>query len=162
MKMASTTCACGFAIICCAIAIACTHSDPRILPIPVSAETDSLSRTPCEATISHEAVAGRRVYRESEVDQKPELIFENRGPKFPNKPQPGTDVRVEFVVDSVGRADMRTFRPLYPVAADFLESVMDFLPTAKFKIGLLTGRAVAVCATQTFQFRMAIGPTVFR
>jgi len=57
---------------------------------------------------------------------------------------------------------MRTFRPLYPVPADFLESVMDFLPTAKFKAGLLAGRAVAVCAKQTFQFRMMIGPTVYR
>jgi hypothetical protein len=130
--------------------------------MPVSAETDSLSRIPCEATISHEAIAGRRVYRESEVDQKPELIFENRGPKFPNKPQPGTDVLVEFVVDSAGRADMTRFRPLYPVAADFLASVMDFLPSAKFKAGRLAGRPVAVCAKQTFQFRMATGPTLYR
>jgi hypothetical protein len=162
MTMASTTYACGFTAICCALAVACAPSVPRILPNPVSAETDSLARTPCEATIRDEAVAGRRVYRESEVDQKPELIFEHRGPKFPNEPQPGTDVRVEFVVDPSGRADMSTFRPLYPVPADFLESVMDFMPTAKFKVGLLAGRAVAVCALQTFQFRMVTGPTVYR
>ena len=54
--------------------------------MPVSAESDSASRTPCEATIGREAAAGRHVYRDSEVDQKPELIFENRGPKFPNPP----------------------------------------------------------------------------
>ena len=85
--------------------------EPEPLPPPLSAETDSASRVPCDATIRRAAVTGRRVYRHAEVGEPADLVWENRGPRHPQPGQNAT-VQVEFVIDSAGRADMSTFRPL--------------------------------------------------
>jgi hypothetical protein len=124
---------------------------------PISAEPDPALRILCEATIRREASAGRRVYRHSEVEHEADLIFEGRGPKFPNPPQPPTDVEVEYVIDSTGRADVGTLRPVAPAPADFLESVADYLASAKFHPALLAGHPVRMCVRQTFQFKTTYG-----
>jgi len=122
------------------------------LPMPVSAEADSALRVPCEATIRRAATSGRRVYREAEVVKPAELVFENRGPRHP-EPGGGATIKVEFVIDSVGRADMATFRPLRPAPTDYLRSVWEFVQSSKFTPARIGTRAVAQCGLQSFDFR---------
>jgi hypothetical protein len=78
-------------------------------------------------------------------------MWENRGPRHP---QPGQNaiVQVEFVIDSAGRADMSTFRPLQPVSANFLGSVREFVSSAKFRPARIGTQPVAMCAKQSFEF----------
>lgn len=142
----------------CAMGTACSHAPIPGLASPISAEPDSALRVACEVTISREAAAGRRVYRESEVEQKADMILENRWPHFPNPPQPPTTVEVEFVIDSSGRADMETLRPVLPAPADFFQSVADYLSKAKFHAARVAGHPVRMCVRQTFQFQPVYGP----
>jgi hypothetical protein len=123
---------------------------PEPIPPPISAELDSGLRMPCEGTIRHAAATGERVYREKEVDSAADMIWEKRGPKSPHGAT-GT-VKIEFVVDSAGRADMRTLRPLLPAYPDLFVSVRTFLPSAKYKPARVGGHPVAQCVNQTFVF----------
>lgn len=138
-------------------ALACSRAQPPIplLPAPLSVETDSAFRVPCELTVRRAAATGTHIYRESEVTDHAELVLvNNRGPAYPNEKTeavPAT-VIVEFVVDSTGAADLATFRPLETGPSDFLVSVRDFLATATFKPARLAGQRVPQCLKQTFQF----------
>jgi hypothetical protein len=122
---------------------------PEPVPLPVSVSADSALRVPCEAAIRSAATVGRRVYREKEVNSPVALIMDNRGPTHPG--ESGT-IEVELVVDSAGRADMATVRPLRPASNALLAAVREFYPTAKFKPGRVAGIPVAVCAQQKFVF----------
>jgi hypothetical protein len=132
-----------------ATAACASNSPPKPIPLAVSAEADSALRVPCEATIRGAATLGRRVYREKEADTAASLIFENRGPKYPG--ESGT-VETEFVVDSAGRADMATLRPLLPASAVLFASIRDFLPSAKFKPARIHGLPVNQCVNERFEF----------
>ena len=137
----------------CVAAMGCASAAPaKPIPLAVSAEADSALREPCAATIRGAELAGRRVYREKEVDSAADLIFENRGPKYPGV---SGDVRVEYVVDSSGHADMATLRPVVPVNPDLFVSVRNYLPSAKLKPARLGGHPVAQCVIQSFQFVFA-------
>lgn len=146
-----------------AAAIACSH--PRVpvppVPAPLSAEVDSASRIPCSLIVHRAATAGKRVYRESEVDSSAELVLVNhRGPEYPNERTeaiPAT-VTVRLVIDSSGVADLSTFRPVETAPPDFVLSVREFLRTATYKPARVGGHHVAECALQTFQFV----PTYYR
>jgi hypothetical protein len=143
-----TTCLVEFAV------TGCASTPPTVEPIPlaVSAEADSALREPCAATIRGAALAGRRVYREKEVDSAANLIFENRGPKYPGV---SGELRVEYVVDSSGHADMTTLRPVVPADQALFVSARNFLPSASFKPARLSGHPVAQCVLQSFQFVFA-------
>jgi len=65
----------------------------------------------------------------------------------------GATIKVEFVIDSVGRADMATFRPLRPAPTDYLRSVWEFVQSSKFTPARIGTRAVAQCGLQSFDFR---------
>jgi hypothetical protein len=129
---------------------------PEPTPLPVSAEADSTLRVPCEAAIREAAASGQRVYRENEVEPAAELIWEGRGPKYPG--EIGT-VHVEFVVDSTGRVDMATLRPLTPASPTLFRSVRVFMATAKFAPALIGERPVSQCRKFDSQF---VAPTVIR
>jgi hypothetical protein len=140
-----------------AAALACSRAQPAIplFPAPLSQETDSTFRVPCELTVQRAAAAGTRIYRESEVNDHAEPVpINNRGPRYPNEKTravPAT-VIVEFVVDSTGAVDLATFRPLEAGPRDFLVSVRNFLATAAFKPARIAGHRVPQCLKQTFQF----------
>jgi len=140
-----------------ATAGSCASVPPRErLPPSASADPSPTSYVPCDAAIRRAAVAGLRVFRETEVGEPAALIFENRGPKYPPSfEMTGTaaSVETEFVVDSTGRADMTTFGLLQPVPASFVESVRDFLLTARFTLARVGGHPVAMCVKQRFEFR---------
>ena len=129
---------------------------PEPVPLPVSAETDSTLRVPCEAVIRKAAAGGQRVYLEKEVESLAELIWEGRGPRYPG--ETGT-VHVELVVDSTGRVDMTTLRPLTPASPTLFRSVRLFMETAKFAPALIGGRPVSQCRKFESQF---VAPTVIR
>ena len=139
-----------------AVALACSPGQTPVPPLltPLSAETDSAFRIPCELAVQR-AAAGRHIYRESEVNEHAELVLvDHRGPAYPNEKTeaiPAT-VTVEVVVDSTGVADVSTFRPLAASPPEFLVSVRDFLSTATFKPARVAGRPVTQCTKQTFQF----------
>lgn len=122
---------------------------PEPIPLPVSAAADSALRVPCEAAIRSAAAAGRRVYREKEVNSPVALIWENRGPTYPG--ESGT-IEVELVVDSAGHADMATVRPLRPAPRALFATVREFYPTARFKPARVGGIPVTQCAQQKFVF----------
>ena len=122
---------------------------PEPTPLPVSAEADSTMRVPCEAAIRKAAAGGQRVYRENEVEPAAELIWERRGPKYPG--EIGT-VQVEFVVDSTGRVDMTTLRPLTPTSPNLFRSVRVFMETAKFAPALIGGGPVSQCRSFESKF----------
>jgi len=121
---------------------------PGPVPVPVSAAADSALRVPCEAAIRNAAMVGRRLYREEELSSAVVLIRENQGPTYPGE---SVTIEVEFVVDSAGRVDMATVRPLRPASKALLAAVREFYPTAKFKPGRVGGIPVAVCAQQKIE-----------
>jgi len=129
---------------------------PEPTPLPVSAEADSTLRVPCEAAIRKAAAGGQRVYRENEVEPAAELIWEGRGPKYPG--EIGT-LQVEFVVDSTGRVDMTTLRPLTPASPNLFRSVRVFMATARFAPALIGERPVSQCRKFESQF---VAPSVIR
>ena len=137
--------------------LSCSHAPVPVapLPVPLSVEADSASRTPCTLVVQRAAAAGKHIYREAEVDRNAEPVLVNgRGPEYPNEKTeaiPAT-VAVQVVVDSTGTPDISSFRPVAPGQAEFLLSVREFLRTATYKPAYVGGRPVAECALQTFQF----------
>jgi protein TonB len=121
----------------------------------LSAEADSAFRVPCTLIVQRATAAGNHIYRESEVNDKAELVLVNhRGPAYPNEKTeaiPAT-VLVEVVVDSTGAADVTTFRPVQTGPEEFLISVREFLSTATYTPARVAGHPVAECLMQTFQF----------
>jgi hypothetical protein len=121
------------------------------------------SRVACDSLVGHAASMGQHVYRKSEVEVAADLIFQNRGPKYPDGRQwaappitpdtrEGATVRSVFVVDSTGQPDTTTFQSIAPVPDKFLQSVKVYLPNVRYKPARLAGRAVAECVEQTFVF----------
>ena len=129
---------------------------PEPVPLPVSAEADSTLRVPCAAAIRKAAAGGQRVYFEKEVESPAELIWEGRGPKYTG--EVGT-IHVELVVDSTGRVDVTTLRPVTPASSTLFRSVRTFMATAKFAPALVGGSPVSQCRTFESQ---SVAPTVIR
>ena len=130
---------------------------------PQLSEQDVLaSRAACDSIVNRAATAGRRIYRESEVEVPAEFIFENRGPKYPRMYELGTgrtlpnreaaNVRTVFVVDSTGQPDTTTLQSILPVTESFLQSIATYLPSARYKPARLAGHAVPQCVKQSFVF----------
>jgi hypothetical protein len=63
---------------------------------------------------------------------------------------------VQFVVDTLGRADMRTFRLLGPrqVYREFLQAVIDVLPRMRFSPPLYRGCKVKQMVQLPFAFKL--------
>ena len=129
---------------------------PEPTPLPVSAESDPTLRVPCEAALRKAAAGGQRVYLEKDVESPAELIWKGRGPRYSG--EVGT-IHVELVVDSTGRVDMTTLRPLTPASPVLFGSVRTFMATATFAPALIGGRAVSLCRTFESQF---VAPSVIR
>ena len=143
-------------LLCVAITGCASGPTPEPVPLPVSAEADSTLRVPCQAAIRRAAAAGQRVYLEKEVEAPAELIWEGRGPKYTG--EVGT-IHVEFVVDSTGRVDMTTLRPLTQASSTLFRSVRVFMSTAKFAPALIGGSPVSQCRMFESQ---SVAPSVIR
>ncbi|MGZ3436886.1 MAG: hypothetical protein ACXU9O_11505 [Gemmatimonadaceae bacterium] len=145
------------------VASACAARSPESLMPAMTPQEVLASRVACDSLVAHAASMGQHVYRKSEVDVTADLIFQNRGPKYPDGQQPAappmtTDtheaatVRSVVVVDSTGQPDTTIFQSIAPVPDKFLISVKVYLPNVRYKPARLAGRAVAECVDQTFAF----------
>jgi protein TonB len=65
------------------------------------------------------------------------------------------EVVVQFVVDTMGRAEMRTFRVLRSTHSAFDQAVRDALPLMRFEPARLGGRLVRQVVQEPFTFALA-------
>jgi outer membrane biosynthesis protein TonB len=88
--------------------------------------------------------------------EKPVLARpDNPRPEYPHDFQVrarGGEVEIQFVVDTNGRADMKTFQALNTTDQSVTESVRDVLPTMRFYPAESDGRKVRQLVRQTFRF----------
>ena len=142
---------------------ACAARSAESLIPSVTAQDSLASRVACDSIVSYAAQGGQRVYRESEVQAPAELIFEGRGPKYPDGWEPanahsdhdtrqGATIRTVFIVDSTGHADTTTFRPTSSAPYQFLRSVKTYIATARYKPAQVAAGAAAQCVNQSFVF----------
>ena len=64
------------------------------------------------------------------------------------------DVIVQFVIDTTGRADMKTFKVLKSDHELFTASVRQVLPSVRFFPAEIGGRKVKVIVQQPFEFKL--------
>ncbi|HSA55465.1 MAG TPA: TonB family protein [Gemmatimonadaceae bacterium] len=63
-------------------------------------------------------------------------------------------VVVQYVVDTLGRADTATFRVLSATHRDFVRAVRDVLPLMRFRPAMMANRRVSQLVQQPFAFRI--------
>jgi hypothetical protein len=145
-----------------AINACATRPVPTLSPAPTPQE-ELASRLACDSVIGQAASFEQHAYLESEVEVPAALIFENRGPKYPSAAEPAavgtepvirkaTTVRIVYLVDSNGRADTTTFHSIGRVQDEFVQSVKIYLPSARYRPARRSGRSVAQCVKQSFEF----------
>lgn len=98
-------------------------------------------------------------YLEYETDKPALSVPGNAPPKYPPELREANiegEVLVQFVVDTLGRADMRTFRLLGPprVYREFLQAVIDALPKMRFTPALYRGCKVKQLVQLPFAFKL--------
>jgi protein TonB len=64
------------------------------------------------------------------------------------------EVLVQFVVDTLGRPEVGTFRVLQATNAPFADAVRDVLPTMRFRPASIHGRLVRQLVQQPFVFTL--------
>jgi hypothetical protein len=152
-----------FLLAACTVVAACAARSPESLTLPMTPQEVLASRVACDSIVGRAASMGQHVYRKSEIEVGADLIWQGRGPKYPDGPQPASPpmtnpqqvpatVMSVFVVDSIGQPDTTTFQSITPASDKFLRSVKVFLSDARYKPARLAGRAVAECLEQTFEF----------
>jgi periplasmic protein TonB len=101
--------------------------------------------------------ANGSAYFEWQVERMAAVLPGNRGPQYP----PGLrgagidgDVVAQFVVDTLGRAAMESFRVLRSSHADFANAVKQALPAMRFAPAEVGARKVPQIVQQAFQFRL--------
>lgn len=94
---------------------------------------------------------------EIEVDSAAALDPTAVGPDYPQslleKNIEGV-VKAQFVVDSLGRVDLSTFRLLEPADSDFVAAVKQALPRMKYRPAIFGGLPVPQLVQQAFGFRI--------
>lgn len=98
-------------------------------------------------------------YLEYETDKPALPLRGNRAPEYPDALRERRiegEVLVQFVVDTMGRADMRTFRLLGPrrVYREFVESVINALPKMRFSPAERRGCKVKQLVQLPFAFKL--------
>jgi len=95
------------------------------------------------------------VYFEFQVDRPAALVASSARPRYPDAARPRNlkgEVLAQFVVDSVGRADPRTFKALTSPFAPFSQAVRDALPDMTFTPAERGGHRVSQLVQIVFQF----------
>lgn len=107
------------------------------------------------------AAARDRIYFDFQIEQPVEFIKRPRVPTYPKAMRERGiegDVLVQFVVDTLGRADLRTVRALRETDPAFTWEVRQALKSAHFRPARLGGRVVRQMVQVPFQFRLAASP----
>ena len=98
-------------------------------------------------------------FLEYETDKPALSVPGNQAPRYPPELRDlgiQGELLVQFVVDTAGRADMRTFRLLGPsrVYKEFLQAVIDALPKMRFTPALHRGCKVKQLVQLPFAFKL--------
>jgi TonB family protein len=98
-------------------------------------------------------------YLEYETDRPALSVPGNPAPRYPNELRELNiegEVLVQFVVDTLGQADMRTFRLLGPsrVYREFVQSVINVLPKMRFSPAQRRGCKVKQLVQLPFAFKL--------
>lgn len=97
------------------------------------------------------------VYFEFQVSKPVAPMPGNRPPRYPTSLRsqnvPGR-VTAEYVVDTLGRPDMKTFRVRRATHPDFARAVGDALPNLRFSPASVGGRPVRQLVIMTFEFAL--------
>ncbi|HJR65991.1 MAG TPA: energy transducer TonB [Gemmatimonadaceae bacterium] len=98
-------------------------------------------------------------FLEHETDQPALVLPGSPAPKYPEDLRWANiegELLVQFVVDTLGRADMRAFRLLGPrqVYREFLQAVLDVLPRMRFSPALYRGCKVKQMVQLPFAFKL--------
>ena len=94
---------------------------------------------------------------ENQVEQPVVAIPGTAMPRYPSMLQSAGlegDVRAQFVVDTLGRVEQRSFRALESSHDLFAAAVREALSRARFKPAEAGGRKVRQLVEQTFTFRI--------
>jgi TonB family protein len=97
-------------------------------------------------------------YFEFQVEQPVSAVPGNRGPRYPDELRNAGvegEVLAQFIVDTEGRADMRSFKVLKSNHDLFTAAVMSTLPDMKFHAAQVGGRTVKQLVQMPFQFNLA-------
>ena len=95
------------------------------------------------------------VYFEFQVSKRVEPRLGNEPPKYPaslRSHRISGEVLAQFVVDTLGRADMKTFRVLRATHPDFATAVRDAVPHFRFSPASIGDRLVRQMVELPFQF----------
>ena len=105
-------------------------------------------------------VVSDQPYFEFQVEKQPIAAPGNPKPRFPEILQnAGVEgqVLVQFVIDTTGRADMRTLKILKSDHDLFTSSIRNVLPSMRFFPGEIGGRKVKVVVQMPFEFALGSG-----
>jgi len=95
------------------------------------------------------------VYFEFQVSKQVEQRLGNEPPKYPaslRSQRVSGEVLAQFVVDTLGRPDMKTFRVLRATHPDFATAVRDAVPHFRFSPASIGDRPVRQMVQMPFQF----------
>ena len=120
-------------------------------------ESDTI-RVPDDSMVQRQFVVSfPRAYFEFEVEKQVQTMRGSAQPQYP------ADLRAmniegvvlaQFVVDTTGRAEMRTFKVLKASHGGFVEAVRDVVPRMRFHPAEIHGHRVRQMVQQPFEFRL--------
>ena len=154
-KVARATVVGGTTIAVSVLVFACAlQSDNPISPKPRTGAR-SLQRGPL-------AVSDSQTYFEFQVEKAVSVAAGNPRPEFPATLRAASiegEVLAQFVADTFGLADMRTFKVLKSSHDLFTDAVRTVLPNMRFNSALVGNRKVKQLVQMPFQFRLSNGAT---
>jgi TonB family protein len=104
------------------------------------------------------AVTDSQTYFEYQVEQAVRVAPGNARPKFPAALRAANiegEVLAQFVADTFGMADMRTFKVLKSSHDEFTAAVLEALPDMRFFPALVGGHKVKQLVQMPFQFNLS-------
>ena len=152
-KVARATVVAGTAIAAGALLFACAlQSDSPLSPKP-GVGSRSLGRQP-------QAVNENQTYFEFQVEQAATVAAGSARPRYPDALRAANiegEVLAQFVTDTSGLADPKTFKVLKSTHDLFSQAVLDVLPNLRFNPALVGGRKVKQLVQMPFQFNLSNG-----
>ena len=150
-KVARATVVAGTAIAVSVLLFACAlQSDSPMSPKP-GVGSRSLQRGP-------KFMSDSQTFFEFQVEQAVTVAEGNPRPRFPDALRAANiegEVLAQFVADTFGMADMRTFKVLKSSHDLFTNAVRTVLPTMKFNPALVGGKKVKQLVQMPFQFNLS-------
>ncbi len=132
--------------------------DPDRLKIVVAkGERDDVERGQAAPAPQPPIALGDSIMTELEVDSAVTRYEDSAAPPYPEvllRKHIEGSVLVQYVVDTMGRADTSTFRVLSATHADFARSVRSTLPLMRFRPAVMANRHVPQLVQQPFVFKI--------